>query len=239
MDLKDVVLEVLADMQDDVPETLIPEASAPAIKESIEDVFALGDKLGVLMELIGQTNDSVGTLHEQSNEIGTIIDLIKDIADQTNLLALNAAIEAARAGEHGRGFAVVADEVRKLAERTQLSLSEIYVTVGSIVTDIGTSNADVQRATTKMKEISESTEELESHLNSTTEIINATTDTSIIISKESDIIANEIEQLIKEILNVNDLNTNNATSINDMRSKMKNLVNVLVEFKQEQSAYKT
>ena len=90
-----------------------------------------------------------------------------------------------------------------------------------------------------MKEISESTEELESHLNSTTEIINATTDTSIIISKESDIIANEIEQLIKEILNVNDLNTNNATSINDMRSKMKNLVNVLVEFKQEQSAYKT
>ncbi|GAA7354844.1 methyl-accepting chemotaxis protein TlpB [Helicobacter pylori] len=125
------------------------------VKESKDAIGDLFSQITESAHTEEELSSQVKQLSRNADDVKSILDIINDIADQTNLLALNAAIEAARAGEHGRGFAVVADEVRNLAGRTQKSLAEINSTIMVIVQEINAVSSQMNLNSQKMERLSD------------------------------------------------------------------------------------
>lgn len=158
--------------------------------QSLEKSIHAVDQINISMQNVGDKTKEVAT---QADNIKEIVNVIKDIADQTNLLALNAAIEAARAGEHGRGFAVVADEVRHLAEKTEKSLGEIEANVNILVQSVNDVSSSMQEQTQSITQINDAIVNLESVTKENVEIANFTNEATKAVGNISQSILKEVE----------------------------------------------
>lgn len=176
---------------------------AHAITQEVHNATRMSDDL----------NERFAQLSQEAASVNGVLNIISDIAGQTNLLALNAAIEAARAGEHGRGFAVVADEVRKLAERTQKSLTEINSIISVVIQSISDSSDMMSANGENIERLAEKSSEIDVKIDSTTKVLHANVATSIQSVETSEVMASKINTIISHVSEMSNLSQSNQEEI--------------------------